>query len=117
MDTNELDRLRADLEADLLPDTCYILTKVRTSNGAGGWTTTTVTSDTVACRLDPLRGREAVVAGVQQPFHGYMLTLPNGTTITTDQKVEVNGVRYNVISMDADKSWAASVRALVERLG
>lgn len=118
MDANELDHMRDDIERYLLPSYCDILTQTHVANGRGGWTNTLGTaSANVKCRLDPLRGREAVAAGVQQPFHGYMLTLPHDATITTNQQVKIAGVKYNVISVDADKSWAASVRALVERIG
>ena len=37
MDDIELTRLRADI-AELMPDTGYILSVTRTSDGGGGWT-------------------------------------------------------------------------------
>lgn len=117
MDANELESIRAAIEGELLPGTCSILEPTRTPNGAGGWSTSMGTTATYACRLDPLRGREAVAAGLQQSFHGYMLTLPHDAVVTTNGRVSVSGVAYNVISADTGKSWAATVRVVVERIG
>ena len=117
MDDNLLNSIRADIERDLLPSTCDILTPTRTADGYGGWTTTMGTAyASVKCRLDPLSGREAAAAGAVQPFHGYRLTLPHDAVLTTEGQVRISGVTYNVISVDSVKSWAASVRALVERV-
>lgn len=117
MDANELASIRAAIESDLMPDTCVVLEPTRTPNGFGGWTTSMGTVATYACRLDPLRGREAVAAGLQQSFHGYMLTLPHDAVVTTNGRVSVGGVSYNIISADTGKSWAATVRVVVERIG
>lgn len=117
MDAKELDQLRADIERDLMPDVCDILTNVRVSNGRGGWTNTWGASQTfIACRLDPMTGREVVMAGAQMPFHGYMLTLPHDTTISTANRVRINAVSYDIRSVDSLKSWAGSVRCMVERV-
>lgn len=112
----ELAQIRADINT-LLPDTCNILTRTLTPDGQGGnseaWGTATAS---VACRLDPIRGREVVVGENMQPFHNYMLTLPHGTSIDEGGRVEVSTDTFTVVSVDATKSWSASVRAEVERL-
>lgn len=111
----ELTAIRADI-ATLLPDTCNILAKTLVQDGSGGQTETwsTVASN-VACRLDPSNGREMEIGGQVQPFYGFILTLPHGTTITAQNRVSVNGGTFAVVSADPEKSWKASVRAYVER--
>lgn len=116
----ELTAIRADIN-DLLPGTCNILTITVTSDGEAGFSESWGTaSSNVACRLDPIKmrewGIERVTAGAMQAFHQYMLTLPYTATIDTANRVEVGTVTYNVISVDTNKSWNASVRAVVERL-
>jgi head-tail adaptor len=111
----ELTQIRADV-ATLLPDTANILAGTLTPDGAGGQTVTWGTvAGTIACRLDPVRGREIDIGGQVQAFYGFVLTLPHGTTITAQHRVEVGGGTFAVVSADPEKSWKASVRAYVER--
>ena len=112
----EIEQIRAALN-DLMPDTCTLLTETRVSDGAGGWSSTWGTAAaSVACRFDPLNGSEQLAGGAVQPFQGYRLTLPADTTITTAYRVQKGGVTYNVISVDTGKSWAGSVRAVVQAI-
>jgi head-tail adaptor len=118
MDDLELAELRAAV-AELLPDTCNLLAVTRASDGQGGFTEAwgTVTGGTaIPCRLDYVRGVNVVIGGAMQPFSGWMLTLPYDATITTAYRVQHNSHTYAVIGVDAGKSWAASVRLLVERI-
>jgi head-tail adaptor len=115
---DELTAIRADV-VRLLPDTCNLLTIVRTPDGQGGFTEAwgTATGGTaVPCRLDYVRGVKVVIGGALQPFSGWMLTLPYDATITTAYRVQHNSHNYAVIGEDVDKSWKASVRAPVEAL-
>jgi SPP1 family predicted phage head-tail adaptor len=111
----ELTAIRADVER-MLPDTCAILAGTQSPDGYGGITTTWGTVTTCACRIDPLTGREALAGGAVQPYHAYIVTLPYGTTVTEGNRVEIGGTRYTIKSVDAGKSWAASVRLVVEKL-
>jgi SPP1 family predicted phage head-tail adaptor len=102
--------------AQLMPDTCNLLTATNVSDGAGGNTQTWGTASSgVACRLDPERAIEQLAAGAVQPFTRYVLTLPYNTTITSAYRVEHGGITYNVIGVDADKSWQATRRAKLEK--
>lgn len=115
METWELDDLRADLEAELLPDTCTILSVTYASDGQGGQTATWGTAAaSVACRLDALRGYEGQAGAAVQPFHAWVFTLPADTSITSAHRIVHGGATYNVTSVDAGKSWEACVRAYVE---
>jgi head-tail adaptor len=114
--SQELTRLRSDLENSLLSDTCSILTGTATSDGMGGYTTAYGTTYSgVKCRLDPLSGQEALAAGMVAPFNGYILTLTNSAVVTTDSKIAHGNYTYNVKSVDPDKSWSACVRVVTER--
>ena len=115
----ELASIRADI-AELLPDTCIIITVTNTADGQGGYTQGTAAAGTVDCRLDAkiinsLRSSERLAAGGIQPFHQFILTVPYDTNITPDNIVQKGTEVYNVISVDADKSWKGAVRVILER--
>ena len=111
----ELTAIRESV-ATLLPDTCNILSVTNTPDGQGGviqsWGTA---SASVACRLDPARGKEELIGGALQPFYGYVLTVPYDTTLTAAHRIECNSETFAVVSVDPGKSWAASRRAMLER--
>jgi len=104
-----------DAILDLLPDTGYIIT-VTNANVDGEIVESYGTSSGIACRIDPKTYSEQTTAGAVQPFHSFVLTLPNTATITTEHRFLVNSEMFNVISVDADKSWKASTRVFLERI-
>jgi hypothetical protein len=123
----ELARIRTDIER-LMPDTCTILSLTAVSDAQGGFTETwgTATAN-VKCRLDAAqqgRGQEALEAGAITPFTYWMLTLPHGTSISTEQRVVVvtagsganSGGTFNVQAVDSGKSWSGCVRATLGKL-
>lgn len=116
-DAAELARLRDDLNNAILPDTADILTVTDTADGQGGvtqsWGTATAM---VACRIDPMTSREILAGGGVADFHGYMITLPHDITITARNRVKINAVEYNVITVTASQSWGACVRVKAERV-
>jgi SPP1 family predicted phage head-tail adaptor len=107
----ELTQMRTDVN-NLMPDTCNILSLTNTSDGQGGfseaWGTATAG---IKCRIDKRSGRESVAAGAVQTFGTWVMTLPSDTTITSAHRVEHGSETYNVVHVDSDKSWLASVRA------
>jgi hypothetical protein len=113
----DLDQMRADVETLCLPDTCNILTSTLTNDGEGGQTIAwgTATANEI-CRLDAYNGKEFVIGGQLQPFHGFVLTLPYDATIEPAYRVEVGSKSYSVISVDGDKSWATTIRCALEVL-
>jgi head-tail adaptor len=111
----ELAALRADLET-LLPDTCVISAVSYASDGAGEWTPTWAAGGTVACRLDPIRGSEAIAGGAIEAFNGYILTLPYNAVIVPASRVTVNSTDYNVTSVTDGDSWKLDTRVQIERL-
>jgi len=111
----QLAYMRAQVE-NLLPSTGYVLSVAYTSDGQGGMAEVWGTAGTITCRIDPLRGNEAYTGGAIQPFHGFQLTAPYDTVMTTAQRVKVGSVTYAVKSVDSDKSDAVSLRAIPLRL-
>jgi len=105
--------------ADLLPDTCTLLSVTNTRDAVGGVVETYGTAGTSPCRVDPIvqmKPYEALGAGAVAPFHRYMLTLPYNSTVTTEMRVSVNGETFNVISADDPKSWEGSRRVILEQI-
>ena len=120
IDTAMLAAMRSAI-ADLLPDTCNILSVTRTPDGQGGVTESWGTAyGTVSCRVDMpqnlMAGRENLVGGALQPFTSYILSLPYDTTITTNNRVEHSGATYAVISVNTEQSWMAVKRVTMEIL-
>jgi len=114
--TAELSSIRTAIN-DLLPGTCNILSCTSISDGEGGYSETWGTaSSNVACRIDPIRGKEQVAAGAVQAFYQHVLTLPYNATLDESKRIEIGTALYSVISVDYGKSWNASTRAIVERL-
>ncbi len=113
--TAELTQLREDL-LDAMPDTCNILSLTRTSDSQGGWTETWGTASlAIACRLDFIGGAEAVTGGALIPYTWAIVTLPQATTITAQNRVEHNGVTYTVQSVNLG-SWLGVKRATLEKI-
>lgn len=120
----EISRLQDDLQAALLPDTCAILGRTSVSDGQGGATDTwgTVTAS-VACLIEPYGGRgrndigfERMIGGAVNPFSTWVLTLPEGTTLTQAHRVKCGTVEYNVTAVDNGISWPAAVTATLEKV-
>jgi len=103
--------------AELLPDTCSVLSKTSTPDGMGGQTTTWGTLSTVACRVDIQQGREQVAGGGVQAYVRTVLSLPYDTTITEAHRVYHGGVTYAVIEPpNTDQSWIAVKRVELEKV-
>jgi SPP1 family predicted phage head-tail adaptor len=117
LSTDELAQIRADV-LTLLPDTGNILSSSLSPDGSGGWTTTWGTATAgVNYRLDPIRAREQVAGAALTSFHTFILTLPHNTTVAAQNRFKAaDGTEYNVVSVDAGKSWQVSVRCEVERI-
>ena len=116
LSTDEVTAMRVDV-LRMLPGSGYILAPTETSDGQGGFTTTWGTVTATAYRLDPLSGNRLLAGGAVQPFHAYQLTLPYNAVITTANRFKDSaGAVYSVKSVDTGKTWAVSLRAVVERI-
>jgi uncharacterized protein involved in copper resistance len=112
----DLTQMRADV-ADLLIDTCNILSVTNTNDGMGGvtqaWGTATAS---VSCRLDNERKWEQVDGAAIQTYSGWVLSLPWNTTISAANRVEHGGNTYAVLGEDTGKSWPIVKRVRVEKI-
>ena len=109
----ELAQLREDLQ-NTLPDTCNILSLTRTSDSQGGWTEVWGTATlSVSCRLDFIGGNEALNSGALYPYLRAIVTLPQATTISAQNRIEHNGNTYTVQAVNLG-SWLGVKRASVE---
>jgi hypothetical protein len=116
IDTTMLAAMREAI-AELLPDTCTILSPTSTPDGYGGVTTTWGTATaSVACRLDMKQGRELASGESVQPFTAYTLSLPWDATINASWRVVVSSVTYAVTSINIGQSWKAVTRCELEKV-
>lgn len=107
----QLDQMRADV-AELLPDSCSILSNARTSDGAGGWSDNWTVSATVACRADPITQRDSSELFAKQDTANEMLqfTVPHDTSVSTQNRVRYDGNDYDIVEATPSKTWSVSVR-------
>lgn len=116
LSNRELDEMRAAV-SELYPNSVNILSLTSTSNGQGGetqaWGTLT---RAVPCRLDQLTGHEQATDGSIRTFNSYELALAYDVVITTDYRVEVDGITYHVTSVNSGQDWQIETVASLEKL-
>jgi len=117
LSASELASMRA-VVADLFPDTCNILTVVRTSDNAGGWIETNGTAySNVPCRLDlPKLGSEVVVNGSLTVFKTPTVAFAYNQTVTEANQLAFGSTIYNVTSVNNGQSWDIERVCSVERV-
>lgn len=114
IDTAMLAAMR-DAIGELLPDTCFILSKTSTPDGYGGMTDTWGTASSSACRVDIVRNRSQQTGDAMQPYSETILSVPYDTTIDENYRVLHGSNTYAVISpTNADGSWLAVKRVRLE---
>lgn len=105
--------------AQLLPDTCVLLAPQRVADDAGGFTTTyvPVAGGAVPCRLDPLFYRMSAteLGGMEVTTAHFLLTVPHDAPLEADQRVEISGALYRVLTLADMHSWRLARRAYVLR--
>ena len=114
----QLATMRSDV-ARMLPGTAIIHAFVAAANSAGEWseTWTAVSGGTVACRLDPIKAQNIVMAGGAEGFKvDYQLTLPYDAPIDVGHRVTYAGNAYEVRQLSDLHSWNVSVRAQVSKV-
>ena len=111
----ELARMQATANS-YLPDTAIIQNRTRSSDGGGGYTETYTASGTVPCRVGPIglgrTGAEDRAGDRISAEADFMVTLPVGTTVDTDDRIVVGPSTFNVVAV-RDRSWPTSLRAEV----
>lgn len=111
--TNELARMRAVQEA-ALPDECTIRAATAGVDDIGQPTLTWADLETgVACRLAQRRVAEVVAGERVERVTGWVLTVPQGTTLTAAHRVVVGGRTFEVVGVNTGESWETVRRAEV----
>ena len=112
--SDELTQIRADLETTL-PDAGTIYALTRTSDGMGGWSEAWATAGTCPCRVDFRGGKESVNSAALTPYSQVILTVPQSTTITEQNRFEHSSGTYTVQSVNLG-SWLGVKRASLEKI-
>ncbi len=108
--------MRAQL-ATSLPDSCVVKRNAGTVDPTTGFM-----SDgwgaigTVACRLSPVplrKGEEGPQGGGVSALEFFMLTVPYDTDVTEKDQAVVNSTTWEVLSVDAHRSWQLAKRCTV----
>lgn len=102
-----------------LPDTIIIGGPTVVSDGRGGGTTTFVASGTVDCRIVPVSSSgdgESVEGGRVHPDTEYVVTLPAGTDITSDDRLTFGSQTFTVTALRDPLSWQISRRVEVKEV-
>ncbi len=111
----ELTALRAEQEK-ALPDTAAIRRLTRTSDGAGGFTSSEATVATVAARITATLGStERPIAERLGLAEAAVVTLPYGTDVELADRVLINGATWDVVAL-LSKSWSTALRLIVSRV-
>lgn len=105
-----------DMADDHLPETCYVLSVTRVSDGMGGGTATWGTASTTTCRVDPMKGNERYSGDKLSAFARYVVTVPYDTTVTEANRVKVGTVTFHILNVDSSKSWPTVKRLEAERV-
>jgi hypothetical protein len=109
---DELAQIKTDLETTL-PDAGTIYALTRTSDGQGGWSETWATAGTTACRLDFIGGAENVTGAALLPYSRAIVTMPQATTITEQNRFVHSAGTFTVQAVNIG-SWLGVKRASVE---
>lgn len=112
--SDELAQIRTDLETTL-PDAGTIYSLTRTSDGQGGWSESWGTAGTCACRVDFIGGNESVTSGALLPYTKAIITMPQATTITAQNRFIHSSGTYTVQAVNLG-SWLGVKRALVDKI-
>lgn len=110
--------MRATAE-DALPGTCVIHAGTLASDGGGGYTETFSALGTVVCRLAPAVSRgggEAERGDRISAEADWVLTIPAGTTVETDDRVTTGGGTYNVVAIRDRDDWEITRRLEVTKI-
>lgn len=116
LSASELAQIRADI-AELLPDTCDILSATNASDGQGGIVQTwgTVTGGTaVPCRFDYKTGKENLNSAALMPYASGVVSMAYDETVTPDNRVKIGSNTYGIVSVNTDQSWKGVTRVMVE---
>jgi len=106
----DLTKMQQTQEA-YMSETVYIQSRTRTSDGAGGWSESWSTLATTRGRIGLLSWQpsEEEIAGRVQNRQKYIVTLPAGTELTEQNRLQINGRQFEIVGI-ARRSEATAIR-------
>lgn len=116
MTSSDLEKIRAE-QNKLMPDTVYVQCLTRTSDNAGGFTEVWQTTATVKGRIvcSERQAGETVKGGEVKTYGEYIVTLPYNTNLRQDDRLQINGVQYEVIAI-LERSEKTALRVIVSKV-
>jgi head-tail adaptor len=94
-----------------LPGTAVISRSTQSSDGMGGVIDTWANVGTVACRVSPNgAGLEDIVGGEFLAATGWIITVPQGTSVTERDRIVHSGQTYEIIRTSAPRSYDTCTR-------
>jgi hypothetical protein len=120
----ELTEARADLEAEILPDTATIFALTEAPDGEGGSSEDWAPLGSSPCRIDPYGGpTSSRGAGGEGASHAaervdsrtsHIVTFPAETGVSAESRLEIAGVTYEVLVLRRSGAWELSRRVEVK---
>src|SRR6266550_2297134 len=72
-----------------LSDTAHVIAGSVIDDGGGGGTTVWTAGSALPCRIDPLTGKEALVADQIADQSTHIVTLPPGTAVRLENRISI----------------------------
>lgn len=99
-----------------MTETVYIQRLTRTDDGAGGWSEAWQTVATTKGRIASQgRAGETVQGGALTAQGEYIITLPHDTDLRQDDRLQINGVQYEVKAI-FERSEKTALRVLASKV-
>ncbi len=111
----EIQRMR-DTQEGALPDVLYVLERTTTMEG-GYPVTAEAPEGPYPCRISPITSDEERVVDSKITARPEMqLTYSQPVALATSKAVQVNGIKYEVLTAEDPHEWATAGRAELRRL-
>jgi head-tail adaptor len=104
--------------AATLPGTAIISRSTQSSDGMGGVTDTWANVGTVSARVSPNgAGLEDIVGGEFTAATGWIITVPQGTSVTGLDRIIYEGSTYEIIRTSSPRSYDTCTRLFCNEVG
>jgi len=112
--SGDLQKIRAE-QAKLMPETVYVQSLTRVSDGAGGWTETWQTVATTKGRISTQGGGETKRGGAVTAEVSIVVTLPHDTDLRQEDRLQIGGKQYEIENI-FERSEKTALRVVVKGL-
>lgn len=108
----------SETQETAMPDSLQLLTRTNTATAEGHVSTVETWGTVQPCHLIEFREGDEVsdLAPVPMARARYQLTYPKALTITPAGRVKVNGLVYEVDSVEDPQEWQTAGRAVIRRV-